>query len=185
MATAGSGQAGRLGLSDLGRTCVLAAGVGWMREEYELMGQEFTRSRKRLDRCRHCAALGVADGVVWSSGEHYQVPEMMIEPHPPAPKYMLAASPMRRCTRATVRWLCWERGRLGRGDLLRGSLPNCGNEMEGTVSCSNIMLALLETPDTCTVDKRAEDAGITAVMCAPWMGGELPGWRCRALRGAY
>ena len=34
-----------------------------------------------------------------------------------------------------------------------------------------IMLALLELP-TAEVFKRAEDAGITAVMCAPWMGAE-------------
>jgi hypothetical protein len=37
-----------------------------------------------------------------------------------------------------------------------------------------IMLALLEPP-TADLYRRAEDAGITAVMCAPWMGATEPG----------
>ena len=33
-----------------------------------------------------------------------------------------------------------------------------------------ILLALMDAP-TADLYKRAEDIGITAVMCAPWMGG--------------
>ncbi len=63
----------------------LAAGVGWMREEYELMGQDFTNRGKRLDEMIPALRELWRGGWVSWSGEHYQVPEMMIEPHPPAP----------------------------------------------------------------------------------------------------
>ena len=45
----------------------------------------------------------------------------------------------------------------------------------------DIILALMEPP-TPDLYKRAEDAGITAVMCAPWMGSELPAGDVEALR---
>ena len=63
----------------------LAAGVGWMREEYELMGQDFTTRGKRLDEMIPALRALWRGGWVSWSGEYYQVPEMMIEPHPEAP----------------------------------------------------------------------------------------------------
>ena len=63
----------------------LAAGVGWMREEYDLMGQDFTTRGKRLDEMIPALRALWRGGWVSWSGEHYQVPEMMIEPHPQAP----------------------------------------------------------------------------------------------------
>ena len=44
----------------------------------------------------------------------------------------------------------------------------------------DILLALLEPPSV-DLYRRAEDAGITAVMCRPWLGRRRPGGR-RALR---
>ena len=46
----------------------------------------------------------------------------------------------------------------------------------------DITLALLEPPSP-DLYKRAEDAGITAVMCAPWMGVDLPGDDVERYRG--
>src|SRR5215217_5577939 len=63
----------------------LAAGVGWMREEYDLMGQDFATRGKRLDEMIPSLRELWKGGWVSWNGEHYQVPEMMIEPHPPTP----------------------------------------------------------------------------------------------------
>ncbi|MGZ4807113.1 MAG: TIGR03619 family F420-dependent LLM class oxidoreductase, partial [Ilumatobacteraceae bacterium] len=63
----------------------LAAGVGWMREEYELLGQDFGTRGKRLDEMIPALRALWRGGWVSWSGYYYQVPEMMIEPHPPEP----------------------------------------------------------------------------------------------------
>src|ERR1700752_2279770 len=63
----------------------LAVGVGWMREEYELLGQNFGNRGKRVDEMIPALrALWRGGWVAWS-GQYDQVPEMMIEPHPTAP----------------------------------------------------------------------------------------------------
>ena len=68
-----------------GGRVALAAGVGWMREEYELMGQDFASRGKRLDEMIPALRELWRGGWVSWSGEYYQVPELMVEPHPPAP----------------------------------------------------------------------------------------------------
>ncbi|ULE33054.1 TIGR03619 family F420-dependent LLM class oxidoreductase [Mycobacterium sp. IDR2000157661] len=150
----------------------LGVGVGWMREEYELMGQDFSTRGKRLDEMIPALrALWQGGWVSWS-GTHYQVPEMMIEPHPETEVPILCGgesdAALRRAASACEGWVgyayAWddaaryvERLHALRRDYGRADEP------------FDIMLALLEPP---TVDlyKRAEDIGITAVMCAPWMG---------------
>src|SRR3984893_353807 len=62
-----------------------AVGVGWMREEYELMGQAFDDRGKRLNEMIPALrALWHGGWVSWS-GQYYQVPELMIETHPAEP----------------------------------------------------------------------------------------------------
>jgi alkanesulfonate monooxygenase SsuD/methylene tetrahydromethanopterin reductase-like flavin-dependent oxidoreductase (luciferase family) len=63
----------------------LAVGVGWMREEFELMGQDFDTRGKRLNEMIPAMRALWRGGWVSWSGDHYQVPELMIEPHPEAP----------------------------------------------------------------------------------------------------
>ena len=76
----------------------LAVGVGWMREEYELMGQDFANRGKRLNEMIPALRELWRGGWVSWSGEYYQVPEMMIEPHPPAPVPILCGGESeRRC----------------------------------------------------------------------------------------
>jgi probable F420-dependent oxidoreductase len=87
----------------------LAAGVGWMREEYELMGQDFdTRGRRLNEMIPALRALWRGGWVSWS-GQYYQVPQMMIEPHPPAPVPILCGgeseAALRRAARLCDGWV--------------------------------------------------------------------------------
>ena len=109
-AAAGGGQAGghrggprpRAGSS-------LAVGAGWMREEYELMGQDFHNRGRRLDEMIPALRALWRGGWVSWSGEHYQVPEMMIEPHPPAPVPIMCGgeseAALRRAARLCDGWV--------------------------------------------------------------------------------
>lgn len=153
----------------------LAAGVGWMREEYELMGQDFRTRGKRLDEMIPALRELWRGGWVSWSGEYYQVPEMMIEPHPVAPVPILCGgesnAALRRAARLCDGWVGyayrWDDA-VGYAQKLRSLLREYGRENEPF----GIMLALLE-PSSPDLYKRAEDAGITAVMCSPWMGMDL------------
>ena len=151
---------------------LLAVGAGWMREEFEMLGQDFDNRGKRLDEMIPALrALWQGGWVSWS-GRYYQVPELMIEPHPPAPVPILCGgesdAALRRAARLCDGWVgtaysfADATGYVGKLTALR---REHGREDEPF----DIMLALLEPPSV-ELYKRAEDLGITAVMCAPWAG---------------
>lgn len=149
----------------------LGVGIGWMREEYELLGQEFSNRGKRLDEMIPALrALWQGGWVSWH-GEHYQVPEMMIEPHPPQPVPILCGgeseAALRRAATLCDGWIgtayTWDQA-VSYVDRLTGLRREFGRDTEPF----EIMLALMEAPSV-EAYRRAEDIGITAVMCAPWM----------------
>jgi probable F420-dependent oxidoreductase len=152
----------------------LAVGVGWMREEYELMGQDFDTRGKRLNEMIPALRALWGGGWVSWSGTHYQVPELMIEPHPKAPVPIMCGgeseAALRRAARCCDGWVGaaypWHEA-LGYVRKLHALRREYGRDSESF----EIMLALRETPSP-DLFKRAEDAGITAVMCSPWAGAD-------------
>jgi probable F420-dependent oxidoreductase len=150
----------------------LAVGAGWMREEFELLGADFGNRGKRLDEMIPALrALWQGGWVSWR-GRYYQVPELMLEPHPPAPVPILSGgeteAALRRAARLCDGWVgtayAWDDavGYVQKLTALRREYGRDGEPFE-------IMLALLEPPSV-DLYRRAEDLGITAVMCAPWLG---------------
>ena len=152
----------------------LAVGIGWMREEYDLLGQDFGNRGKRLDEMIPALrALWQGGWVSWS-GRYYQVPELMLEPHPSAPVPILCGgeseAALRRAARLCDGWVgtayAWDDA-VGYVQKLTALRREYGRQREPF----EIMLALLEPPSV-DLYRRAEDLGITAVMCAPWAGGQ-------------
>ena len=87
----------------------LTVGAGWMREEFELLGQSFENRGKRLDEMIPALrALWEGGWVSWS-GEQYRIPELMIEPHPPAPVPIMCGgesdAALRRAARLCDGWV--------------------------------------------------------------------------------
>jgi probable F420-dependent oxidoreductase len=154
----------------------LGVGVGWMREEYQLLGQDFATRGKRLDEMIPALRELWRGGWVSHRGEYYEVPEMMIEPHPEQPVPILCGgesdAALRRAARTCDGWVGyayrWDDA-IGFADRLTKLRREYGRENEPF----DILVALLEPP-TPDLYKRADDAGITQVMVAPWMGAELP-----------
>jgi probable F420-dependent oxidoreductase len=151
----------------------LGVGVGWMREEYELMGQDFSTRGKRLDEMIPALrALWQGGWVSWS-GEHYQVPELMLEPHPPAPVPILCGGESEVALRRAAR-LC--DGWIGTAYVLEEAVRHVDRltalrrEYGRADEPFDVLLALLDPPSV-ELYQRAEEAGITAVMCAPWAAG--------------
>jgi probable F420-dependent oxidoreductase len=163
----------------------LAVGAGWMREEFDLLGQDFSTRGKRLDEMIPALrALWQGGWVSWN-GRHYHVPELMLEPHPPAPVPILCGGESEPALRRAAR-LCdgWVGAAYSWDDAVRyvQKLTALRREYGRDGEPFEIMLALLEMPSA-DLYRRAEDLGITAVMCAPWLAeGVEPGdqERCRA-----
>jgi probable F420-dependent oxidoreductase len=150
----------------------LAVGVGWMREEYELMGQDFDTRGKRLNEMIPALRELWRGGWVSWNGPYYQVPELMMEPHPESPVPILCGgeseAALRRAARLCDGWVgyayTWDDA-VGYVERLTALRREYGRDDEPF----DIMLALLEPPAP-DLYKRAEDIGITAVMCSPWAG---------------
>ena len=150
----------------------LAAGIGWMREEYELMGQDFTTRGKRLDEMIPALRELWKGGWVSWSGDNYQVPEMMIEPHPPAPVPIMCGGEsdvaLRRAARLCDGWVGYAYAQdeaIGYAQRLTELRHEYGRENEPF----DVLVALLE-PSSVDLYRRAEDAGITQVMVRSWFG---------------
>ena len=117
-----------------------------MREEFELMGQDFDTRGKRLNEMIPAMrALWRGDWVSWS-GEHYQVPELMVEPHPrrPCPSCAAVNRTRRFGVPPAVRWLGRLRVRLGRRRRLRAEAERVRREYGRENEPFDVMLALLE-----------------------------------------
>lgn len=150
----------------------LAIGTGWMREEFELLGQDFDnrgpRTTEMIDALR---ALWAGGWVSWD-GTHYQVPEMMLEPHPPAPVPIYYGGEsdvaLKRAARMCDGWIgtyySWDDAVdiVGRLNAFRRHYGRVDEPFD-------IIVSLAEKPSV-DLFRRAEDIGITGVMCAPFTG---------------
>ena len=139
------------------------------------MGQDFTTRGKRLDEMIPALRALWRGGWVSWSGEHYQVPEMMIEPHPAAPVPILCGgesdAALRRAARLCDGWVGYAYGWDEAISYVREA-HELRREYGRDSEPFDIMLALLEPPSP-DLYKRAEDIGITAVMCSSMEGAEL------------
>ncbi|MGV0776417.1 TIGR03619 family F420-dependent LLM class oxidoreductase [Mycolicibacterium elephantis] len=154
----------------------LAVGVGWMREEYDLMGQDFGTRGARLNEMIPALRELWRGGWVSFRGKHYQVPEMMLEPHPQQPVPILCGgeseAALRRAARLCDGWVGYAYT-LDDATAYVRRLSELRREYGRENEPFEIILALLDPPSP-DLYKRAEDLGITAVMCSPWAGLDLP-----------
>lgn len=68
-----------------GNRVALGVGVGWCREEFALMGQDFATRGRRTDEALALLAELWKPGWTERDGEHYPTPRLTMEPTPTAP----------------------------------------------------------------------------------------------------
>ena len=150
-------------------------GAGWMREEFELMGQRFENRGKRLDEMIQALRELWKGGWVEWHGEHYDIPSMQLEPHPtePVPIWVGGHSDpaLRRAARYADGWIGnaypWDEAvhYVGR---LKQFLKEEGREGEPF----DITIGLYDIPSPDLYKRAEEELGITATMAMPWAGFE-------------
>ncbi|MEE4661410.1 MAG: TIGR03619 family F420-dependent LLM class oxidoreductase [Halieaceae bacterium] len=64
---------------------ILGAGVGWMREEFDIYGVDFTRRGKRTDEMIDVLRALWGGGMVEYHGEHFDFPRVQLSPVPEVP----------------------------------------------------------------------------------------------------
>ncbi|MBX7453207.1 TIGR03619 family F420-dependent LLM class oxidoreductase [Mycolicibacterium sp. 3033] len=147
----------------------LGIGVGWCREEFELLGQRFERRGKRTDEMLELMKALWAPGWTEHSGEFYTAPRMEMEPTPPPiPIYVggLSDIALRRAARhdGWIGDLITTDQALERIATLRRIRAENGLDMTGFEAITPLSDAF--TPDHYA---RAEAGGVTGIITMPWM----------------
>lgn len=147
----------------------LGIGVGWCREEFELLGQRFDKRGKRTDEMLALMKALWSPGWTEFSGDFYTAPRMEMEPTPPPiPVYVggLSDVALRRaaCHDGWIGDLISTDQALERIDTLRRLRAEKGLDRQGFEVITPLTDAF--TPEHYA---RAEAGGITGIITMPWM----------------
>lgn len=147
----------------------LGIGVGWCREEFELLGQQFEKRGKRTDEMLALMKALWEPGWTEFSGEFYTAPRMEMEPTPPPiPVFVggLSDIALRRAARhdGWIGDLISTEQALERVSVLRSLRAESGLSMDGFEVITPLTDAF--TPEHYA---RAEAGGITGIVTMPWM----------------
>ena len=147
-----------------------AIGVGWSKDEFELLQQDFHTRGKRADEMVEIMRLLWTGELVEYQGKHYQFDALEMNPAPSAyiPIWVggISEAAMRRAARIADGWVtdlqssaeilsCVQRIQQYRKEYGRENLP----------------FSVMATPsDAYTIDgyKRLEDGGVSHILTQPW-----------------
>ena len=178
----------------------LGVGVGWCEEEFVQTGQDFHTRGKRLNDMIPALRALWAGGWVEYHGTHYDVPACQMNPSPKLPVPILGGgdsdAALRRASTLCDGWINTGAAlpdeafvQVGK---IRDALKKAGRHNEPF----SVYLAVRAFPDL-DLYRRLEDAGVTDLLCAPWMAVEATehdtpesirdgaGGDVRAVRGAH
>jgi probable F420-dependent oxidoreductase len=163
----------------------VGAGIGWMREEFEILGADFRTRGRRMDEFIEVLDRLFADEAPELDGEHYPFPPVGFMPKPvqrPRPKLHIAGlsdAALRRAARFGDGWLSGSGLRLedapARLSALREERERAGR---GDAPFEVTLLALW--PLAREQLEQAAAAGVDRFIVAPWGSRESP-----ALPGAH
>ena len=149
--------------------------AGWMREEFELNGQDWDNRGKRLDEMiRALRELWKPGWVEWH-GDYYDIPSMTLGPAPTAPVPIYSGghtdAALRRAARYCDGWIGnaypWDEAAHYIGKL-HGYRREYGREHDPF----EIIVGFYATPSVDLYERAAEELGVTGTMCMPWAGAQ-------------
>jgi probable F420-dependent oxidoreductase len=154
----------------------LGAGAGWMKEEFDLQGQDYTTRGKRLNEMIPALRELWKGGWVSWSGTYYDIPEVMMEPHPPSPVPIYVGghtdAALKRAAKYGDGWIGnaypWDEAEhyIGR---LKGFLA----EEDRADDDFEIICGIYDMPSVDLYKRAGDELGITGTMCMPWALGNV------------
>jgi len=150
----------------------LGVGVGWCEEEFLLTGQDFHTRGKRLNDMIPALRALWQGGWVEYHGTHYDVPLCQMNPSPSKPVPIMVGGDSEPAIRRAVTlgdgWI--NTGSVAPDEAfaqvgrIKDALKQAGREDDDFA----VYVAVKAYPDL-DLYKRLEDAGVTDLLCAPWM----------------
>ncbi len=157
----------------------LGVGVGWCQEEFDLTGQEFATRGRRLDEMIQALRALWRGGWVEFHGTYYDVPPAQINPSPShVPIYGGGHSKpaLRRAAELCDGWIAAGAYREEEAWAHLRALEEARRQAGRHDEPFAIYLSLAERPHI-DLYRRFEDAGVTDMVCAPWMMVSMDGRR--------
>ena len=149
----------------------LGAGVGWMKDEFLLTGQDFHRRGRHTDEMLEVLRKFLGGGMVSHSGEFYDFPPVQMEPVPTEPVPVLIGGGSKPALRRAARWDGWLGINFEIDELEEkvGQLSAARQEA-GTADRDDfrIMVALGHTPTLGEIERLIE-LGVTDYNVVPWL----------------
>jgi probable F420-dependent oxidoreductase len=150
----------------------LGVGAGWCQEEFDATGQDFQNRGRRLDDMIPALRALWAGGWVEYHGPEYDVAPMQMNPSPtePIPIYVGGHSPpaIRRAASLSDGWMGASAYDEADAWHYLGLIDDARRVAGRADEPFSIYLALKVPPDL-DLYRRFEDAGVTDLLCAPWM----------------
>jgi probable F420-dependent oxidoreductase len=153
-----------------GNRVALGVGAGWMKEEFDLLGTDFATRGRRLDEMVEVLRSLWRGGMVEHHGTFYDFNRLEISPVPSAPVPIYGGGHSDAALRRAARLDGWIGNSypvdealdlVTRLDGLRASLSEP----------YEVIIGVMARPDA-ALCRQLEDAGVTGLICAPWMTGK-------------
>lgn len=154
-----------------GGRVALGAGAGWMREEFDLMGTDFSTRGRRLNELVEVLRTLWGPGMVEWHGEHYDVPRLQMSPAPPAPVPIWIGGHSDAALLRAARNDGWIGNAYAPAEAERHlERLREARRRAGTLDRDDfeIILGLAALPDL-DLYRHMEDLGVTGLLCAPWI----------------
>lgn len=163
-------QVGTVATMSSGRVA-LGIGVGWMKEEFELLQVDYHTRGKRMDEAVEILRALWKGGMVEYHGKHYDFDRLELSPVPKEPVPILVGGvsdvALKRAARLGDGWIAVQhtteelRELLGKLAGLRKEYGTDTKPFETVVACTDVF----------DVDgyRRLEDLGATTLTTVPWM----------------
>jgi len=165
-----------------GNRVVLGLGAGWMKEEFDLLGQDFATRGPRLNEMIEVCRKVWAGGMVEHHGEHYDLPRLQMSPAPTRPVPIWCGGHTKAAIRRAAT-LCdgWVGNAYAVDEVFeRAAAMHRALEEAGRADVPfDVVIGAMAMPEP-DLFKRMEDAGITGTLCVPWLSSFLPddqGWK--------
>jgi probable F420-dependent oxidoreductase len=150
----------------------LGVGAGWMREEFELLGTDFANRGRRLDEMVEVLRALWRGGMVEHHGTYYDFDRLEISPVPTQPVPIFGGGHSDAALRRAVRLDGW----IGNSYPVDEALTyvhrlQAERRRAGAQEPFEIIVGVMARPDA-ELCRKLEDAGVTGLICAPWMVGK-------------
>lgn len=157
----------------------LGMGAGWMREEFDLLGQDFDTRGKRIDEMVEALRLLWTGEVVDYHGDHVDFDRLSMRPAPPGGRVPIwGGGQSKTALRRAARLDGWigtvypPDEAIEYAERLRDARAEAGTLDRDDYEVALAVYAL-PTPELCA---RLENAGVTSLFTAPWMLSQGPSW---------